>query len=274
MRYMDHIRKLFRKINYLLSASSRELQPRDMLSKIISEMESRKKLGIDENAFVPNVYALSLCPDDYEELSPLLNGIEEQLVNKIMEKIKKKGYKILSTSINLEIRDDSALKKNEVVVESSFLKQRTSSECPPVVSDEEEACTHSEEKMSASPQAANDDVILLPHTTKIVEDKKTRIIENSQATIEILSGESRGDVVHLKEGEYTFGRGKDAVILIRDSDGTVSRVHFKITVKDGRVSIKDLESANGTKVNDIEIDEAEIKAGDRIEAGRAVLKVV
>jgi pSer/pThr/pTyr-binding forkhead associated (FHA) protein len=91
--------------------------------------------------------------------------------------------------------------------------------------------------------------------------------------LEILEGDNKGGVIALKEGDYTFGRGKDAQILIKDKDDTVSRLHFKLVVREGRINIKDLNSANGTKVNDIDIEEAELNKGDTIAAGKALLRV-
>ena len=63
------------------------------------------------------------------------------------------------------------------------------------------------------------------------------------------------------------------MILIKDSEDTVSRVHFKIIIKEGKVNIQDMSSSNGTRVNDIEIEEAELNRGDTINAGEVFLKV-
>jgi hypothetical protein len=268
MGYTDKIREFIRKVRNLFVRKSKELQPRDILSKLISELEKKKKLGIEENAFVPNVYAIYLSPIDHDEISPLLSGIRDQLKNKLLEKVKKNGYKLLSTTINIDIREDSALQRNQIVVESSFLKEKTPSapvsECKvvPFVNDKKE------EVKENAPEPVQKSAL-----TRIIEDKKTKIIDNTKAKIEILEGESKGEIIALKEGEYTFGRGKEAVILIRDTEDTVSRVHFKVTVRDGRVSIRDLNSANGTKVNDIDIEEAELKKGDTITAGKVLLRV-
>jgi pSer/pThr/pTyr-binding forkhead associated (FHA) protein len=111
--------------------------------------------------------------------------------------------------------------------------------------------------------------------TRIMEEKKTTIIEKTKVALQIIEGEGRGDVIELKAGEHTFGRGKTAEYRIRDAEETVSRNHFKITIKEGIVRIKDLKSANGTLVNDVTIDEeVEIKPGDVISAGMVQLKVM
>jgi hypothetical protein len=279
MRYLDTIKRILKNIRKSLWGGDEELQPGDILSKLIYELENRKKLGIEENAFVPNVYAVYLSPVDYEELSPLLSGIRDQLKNKLIEKIKKKGYRLLSSSLGLEIREDSSLQKNQLVIESSFLKEKAA---PVSIPDEKvnvspirPSLTRGETKGGEvryptvdkpAPEQKNT-------LTRIIEDKKTKIIDNTRLELEIMDGENRGEVIKLKEGEYTFGRGKDAAILLRDNDETVSRVHFKLIVREGRISIKDLNSANGTKLNEIDIEEAELKKGDIITAGKVLLKV-
>ena len=266
MGYLDTIKRILKSIRNSLWGGDEELQPKDILSKLISELEQRKKLGIEENAFVPNVYAVYLSPGDYEELSPLLSGIKEQLKNKLMEKVKKNGYRLLSASISIELREDSALEKNQVVVESSYLKEK--SVAIPLSGTSVTFSGKEKKAEEIKPEPVQKDI-----RTQIIEDKKTRIIDNTKVKLEILQGENKGEVIALKEGDYTFGRGKDAQILVKDKDETVSRVHFKLIVREGRINIKDLNSANGTKVNDIEIEEAELHKGDTVAAGKILLKV-
>ena len=266
MGYTDILRNLLRKFKRLIGKTGTALQPRDILSKLIDELEHKKKLGIEENAFVPNVYAVYLSPSDHEELSPLLSGIKEQLKNRLMEKVKKNGYKLLSTSISIELREDSSLEKNQVAVESSFLKEKSAT--VPVTENLVYFSGKEKKAEENKPEPVQKDT-----RTQIIEDKKTRIIDNTKVKLEILQGENKGEVIALKEGDYTFGRGKDAQILVKDKDETVSRVHFKLIVREGRINIKDMNSANGTKVNDIEIEEAELHKGDTVAAGKILLKV-
>jgi len=265
MGYIYKIRRLFRKVVMLAGRAGGELQPMEILSKIVSEMESRKKHGIDENAFVPNIYTVSLSTADYEELNPLLAGIREQIRRKVMERIQKEDYKLLSDSVSLVIREDPALKKNEVAVESCFEKTGSAVRVveKPAISDPKGQSNGKQDAGSAGSSA-----------TKIGEDNKTRLIEGPGIQLEVIEGEGKGQVIPLGDGEHTFGRGKDAVVLVRDPEETVSRVHFKISVKDGRVSIRDLNSTNGTRVNNEEVEEAEIKQGDTIAAGKVALRVV
>ena len=308
MGHMDSIRNLLRGMKNMFHNENRGLQPREILVMMLSELEKRKKYGIEEKAFVPNVYAVYLNSFDYEEMSPLLSGIKEQLKNRIMEKARRKGYKLLSSSISIDIREDSGLLRNQVVVESSFLKEKTpvtmvkdNVPVPPEKGQKEKeaerhkmsprvrenvnskdfsvplpegiATEQGEKEGSTCTEESAPEPLKKTGFTKIIEDKKTRFVDNARARLEIVGGEDSGDIIALQEGEYTFGRGRSAQLLIKDKEETISRIHFKIIVKEGRIRIKDLGSLNGTKVNEIEIEEAELKKGDVIAAGKALLKV-
>lgn len=268
MGYTDVIRKILETVKRLLNQNSSSLNPKEILSRIFLELEKRKKLGIEENAYVPNVYVVYLNPIDQEELSPFLLGIRDQLKNRIMERIRKKGYKLLSSSVCIEIREDSALEKNQVVVESSFLKEKSTADPLPFHAMEKKIDPQPNKDVSTQADPLQKDVL-----TRVVEEKKTKLVDESRLRLEILEGEGKGDVIALKEGDYTFGRGREAKILIKDSEDTISRVHFKVGVKGGRVNVKDLNSTNGTKVNGIAIEEAELKKGDTISVGKVMLKV-
>lgn len=268
MGYMDVIKKILNVLRSLASTNSTNpLQPKEILSRIFLELEKRKKLGIEENPYVPNAYAVYLSPSDYEELSPFLFGIKEQLIKKVSEKVRNKGYKLLSTNLNIEIRQDPALEKNQVVIESSFLKEKSATSLASF-SPETEAHPSNKETPQLSVDVSQKNVL-----TKVIEEKKTKMIDNIKVKLEILEGESKGDFIALKEGDYTFGRGRDAAILLADPEATISRVHFKLMVRDGRIAIRDLNSTNGTKVNGIEIEDAELKKGDTINAGKVALRV-
>jgi hypothetical protein len=268
MGYMDAIKKILNVLRGLASTSSTDaIQPKEILQKIFVEIEKRKKLGIEENPYVPNAYAVYLSPLDYEELSPFLFGIKDQLIKKVSEKVRNKGYNLLSTNLSIEIQQDPALEKNQVVIESSFLKEKSTSSQASLSQVTE---THPSTKETPLPSV---DVSQKDIVTKVIEEKKTKMIDNTKVRLEILEGESKGDFIALKEGDYTFGRGRDAAILLTDPEETISRIHFKLMVRDGRIAIKDLNSTNGTKVNGIEIENAELKKGDTISAGKVILRM-
>lgn len=71
--------------------------------------------------------------------------------------------------------------------------------------------------------------------------------------------------VRLLPGEYIVGRAKRAQIVIRDT--TVSRRHARLILARSVLKIIDLDSRNGTKVNECPISECELRVGDQVRFG-------
>lgn len=63
-------------------------------------------------------------------------------------------------------------------------------------------------------------------------------------------------------GNTLLGRGQDCHIVI-DEQG-VSRQHAAFHVEESQVLVEDLNSSNGTYINNVEISKAELKPGDLI----------
>jgi len=80
----------------------------------------------------------------------------------------------------------------------------------------------------------------------------------------------RGEETPLVEGETVIGRAEDAAVRIVSE--YVSRRHARVTVRDQRAVIEDLESKNGTYVGGARLQgELELHPGDRIVVGPAAL---
>lgn len=68
------------------------------------------------------------------------------------------------------------------------------------------------------------------------------------------------------QGEITLGRSRDCDCVL--SDDTVSRRHACLRCADGAWFIRDLQSANGTRINGWRVlDEVEVRPGDRVSFG-------
>jgi pSer/pThr/pTyr-binding forkhead associated (FHA) protein len=73
----------------------------------------------------------------------------------------------------------------------------------------------------------------------------------------------------LTDQPLVFGRGEQTDYQIHDE--RMSRRHFSIALRDKNYVIEDLQSTNGTYVNNVRVTEAALKANDRIRAGQTVL---
>ena len=74
-----------------------------------------------------------------------------------------------------------------------------------------------------------------------------------------------GETHWLFEGENIVGRSPDCHIVLNDR--TVSRCHAVITVENGQIRLRDLDSKNGTYVEGQAIQSRRIADGDRIGFG-------
>ena len=87
-----------------------------------------------------------------------------------------------------------------------------------------------------------------------------------------LSGDQKGEDLRLRDGQNIVGSATDADVLIKDP--TVSGKHASVRYKEGKFSLVDLDSSNGTYLNDSAspIAREELKDNDIIRVGEVTLK--
>ncbi|MBI5788660.1 MAG: FHA domain-containing protein [Candidatus Schekmanbacteria bacterium] len=89
-------------------------------------------------------------------------------------------------------------------------------------------------------------------------------------SLEITKGLDKGKVFPFGQGEINIGRitGNDLIL----NDQTVSRQHAKIIFRNNKFILQDLGSQNGTRHNDIQIQEVMLQDGDEIAIGASVFR--
>jgi hypothetical protein len=88
-------------------------------------------------------------------------------------------------------------------------------------------------------------------------------------TIRVLDGADRGREFKNLIPPITIGREEGNTIQLNDE--RVSRYHVKIQEDHDRLVITDLESTNGTRVNNEDVQLRILRFGDMIQLGRSVL---
>ena len=95
-----------------------------------------------------------------------------------------------------------------------------------------------------------------------------------------------GDIIHASGGkEFTLGRSTKGQSIVPDIDLTpyqayesgVSRLHANIRIKNSQITIMDLESANGTRINGKPIEphsEHSLIHGDILTLGKIKIQVL
>lgn len=90
-----------------------------------------------------------------------------------------------------------------------------------------------------------------------------------------VKGENVGMVYCVSVKEMTVGRSSTARLRIPDSTGTLSRLHAKFELKEGAVFVTDLNSTNGTYVDEVCINTpTHIETGSVIRFGNIVCEVI
>jgi hypothetical protein len=87
-----------------------------------------------------------------------------------------------------------------------------------------------------------------------------------------LTGEQKGEDFRIREGQNTIGSAADADIILRDI--AISGKHASLRYKDEKFTITDLDSTNGTFLNDRAdpIAREELKDNDIVRIGEVRLK--
>ncbi|HXD31230.1 MAG TPA: sigma 54-interacting transcriptional regulator [Pyrinomonadaceae bacterium] len=80
-----------------------------------------------------------------------------------------------------------------------------------------------------------------------------------------IAGKLKGKVFPLEEKPVVIGRETAAEVCLPDS--AVSRRHSRVEFNEGRFWLNDLQSLNGTFVNDVPIKQRALQHGDRIRIG-------
>ena len=88
-----------------------------------------------------------------------------------------------------------------------------------------------------------------------------------------LTGQQKGEDFRIREGPNTIGSAPDADIVLRDA--AISGKHASLRYKDQKFTITDLDSTNGTFLNDRAdpIAREELKDNDIVRIGEVTLKL-
>jgi pSer/pThr/pTyr-binding forkhead associated (FHA) protein len=91
-------------------------------------------------------------------------------------------------------------------------------------------------------------------------------LEVGQALLVVLRGPNAGSRFLIDKDVTTAGRHPESDIFL--DDVTVSRRHAEFRREDGRFSIHDVGSLNGTYVNRQRVEETELANGDELQIGK------
>jgi len=116
--------------------------------------------------------------------------------------------------------------------------------------------------------AAAPAVAVARKTVLISEKRKAPVV----GWLVAMNGEQKGEDFRVRDGQNTIGTSAEAEIVVKEN--TVSGKHASLRYKEGKFFLTDLDSSNGTFLNDGKetIAREELKDGDTIRIGELVLK--
>jgi hypothetical protein len=212
----------------ILRAFKSGVHPVELGKKLVRECEGNKTIGISR-VYVPNRYEVGLSPKDYSRFESYQAVLATEFENLLISYIKEHGYAVLDRP-RVKLVEVERLREGEF-----WIKSRIEGE--------------------------------LPQGHEVVETHEG-IVKREQsgpAVLELMDSGEVSPAFDLGSRIVQIGRISDNDIVLPDPN--VSRVHARVELRDGSYIITDLESTNGTWVNEKRVDSARLRENDVIRLG-------
>ena len=265
MAVMDRLAKLDSSLQRGLDNSMAALFGGKVVPEEIEELvkqEAQDSLVVtDKDEYVaPNVYAVGVSSKDLENLSQN-RDLPVDLADQLMRYVRNKQW-FLDGPVVVRIAEESGLRTGQLRV-SSYIDTM-----PDVVSGFD-AIVAEPKKRKASRSQLKEDAMSEPNANQPQDPQAAANPEATTVSLLLQDGSSRTYLVH--EGSNILGRSNDSDFRLPDTG--VSRQHAEITW-DGQVAVLvDLQSTNGTTVNDEPVENWMLADGDVITLGHSNIEV-
>jgi len=215
------------------------VHPVEIGKRLLRVMEDGKTVAL-RRTYVPNIYRITIGPEDYERLAPLEAKLVEELEIFLGEAARQRDW-ALADSPRVSFATDEGLAAGEfrVAAEAVALDR------PVRRRDPSERAPAPRARARAEPEPEGEPVLLL-----LDNDQPVRTIEIGR--------------------RVRIGRQADNDLVVTDPG--VSRHHAEVTNERGTCTLRDLGSTNGTLVNGTRVGEHALRDGDRIQIGSSVVE--
>ncbi len=206
------------------------VKPLQLGRKLLEVVDREREVDAQGRRVVPNSYLIHLSPTDREGFADLEPTLLQELTAALREYIGQEGYHV-DGKARVALHTNPDLRRGKFDIESRNIVADTPAEPTPAP----------DLKVVPNPPSAFD------HPPAVLT----------------LPG---GQRIELHEGHYVLGRHLQNDIVLNDTN--VSRTHAEFVSAAGEVTVKDLGSTNGTKVNGVLItNEQLLQHGDVINFG-------
>ena len=231
------------------------------IEELVKQEAQDSLVVTDKDEYVaPNVYAVGVSSKDLENLSQN-RDLPVDLADQLMRYVRNKQW-FLDGPVVVRIAEESGLRTGQLRV-SSYIDTM-----PDVVSGFD-AIVAEPKKRKASRSQLKEDAMSEPNANQPQDPQAAANAEATTVSLLLQDGSSRTYLVH--EGSNILGRSNDSDFRLPDTG--VSRQHAEITW-DGQVAVLvDLQSTNGTTVNDEPVENWMLADGDVITLGHSSIEV-
>ncbi|MBI4897797.1 MAG: DUF3662 and FHA domain-containing protein [Actinobacteria bacterium] len=241
---MSFLRNLESKLEKLIeggfkSAFKSEVQPIELARKLSREMDAHRAASVSRT-YAPNEFTVYLSPGDREQFSHYEEGLTRELSLYLLEHARKRGYSLVS-------RPTVAIETEQRLDLGTFGIRARLADAPaqeaPVEPDSGHTMVYSAHDVSAPARPLDASA---PGMRAVIETGDRRYALTPPVTV--------------------VGRGREADVKLDDAN--VSRRHAEFRFDDGRWTVVDLGSTNGTQFRGAPLNyPAPLDHGDRIRFG-------
>jgi hypothetical protein len=213
----------------ILRAFKSGVHPVELGKKLIRELEGNKTIGVTR-VYVPNRYEVGLSAKDYSRFESYQAVMATELENLLISYSKEHGYAVLDRP-RIKLVESEKLREGEF-----WIKARMEGDLPQA---HEKVETH--------------------------EGILRRADATGPGLLEMLDSGEVSPVFALENASIQIGRIADSDIVLPDPN--VSRAHARVEHKGDAYIITDLDSTNGTWVNEQRVTSAHLFENDIIRLG-------
>ncbi len=213
-----------------------KLQPVQVLRRVERAMEGERRT-VGGRTIVPEQLEVHLNASDLGAFEGVAAEVAAELADGALAFARAHGYAVAARP-RVTLRADPAIQRGDVRVSAAFGASVPDGAAPA------DGATH-------------------------VYEAPT--MEAPVAILRVVAPDGSSRLVQVDGRRLTIGRAPDNGLAL--SDARVSRHHARINVRHRALVFTDLDSMNGSRVNDVRISEVALGEGDRIEVGETLILV-
>lgn len=234
--------------------------PAEIEELLKQEAQDNLSRGDDSQLYAPNVLTVAVSSKDIENLSQDAD-LPGRLAEQLGRYVRNRGW-LLAGPLIVRVAEESGLRTGQLRV-SSFIDHE------PVETTGFDAIFH---------ETGQEDQMTQPHEN--VDDAATTAFrahsgfepeESAGPSVNLLLQDGSSRTYRVREGSNIIGRSTEADLRLPDTG--VSRQHAEITWNGQDAVLVDLQSTNGTTVNDTPIENWLLADGDVITMGHSHIEV-